>query len=174
MRGVIRFLAQRRAVAAVEFAIIAPVLMVLVGGVVEIGSLLRAYAAVNRVATQYALSYADCPDFTSGTCQTELSQYASTTTLANIVPQLTAANLTLTMAQVSMSGSTPTVQYVSPAGATLTAAQTAALVNAVPSGQTGVVVTAKYTYSLLFFATLMKPIIGSSWTITFTVAQLKS
>jgi Flp pilus assembly protein TadG len=175
MRGLFRrFIGHRRAVAAVEFAIIAPMMLVLAGGIVEIGSLARAYAAVNRLTMQYALSLADCADTASGVCQTEMNNDASTTTLANIVPQLNVSNLTLQMAQVQMSGTTPTIQYSYPSGLTLTAAQISALRAAVTSGTYGVVVTASYTYTLLFFSKLMSPIIGSSFPISFSVAQLKN
>jgi hypothetical protein len=75
-----------------------------------------------------------------------------------------------------MNGTTPTVEY--PLGLTLSAAQTAALQAVVASGQSGtvqtaVVVTAQYAYLPLFFASLMAPIIGTSVTLSYTVAQLK-
>jgi len=165
----------RRAAVAVEFALIAPVMVLLAGGIYVLGSLLRANAAVDRLVMQYAISFADCSDTASLVCQTELSEYATTFALGNLAPQLVAANLALSMAQVSMSGTTPTVEY--PPGLSLTAAQTAALQAAVTptavSGQTYVVVTATYIYTPLLFAKAMTPIIGASVTLSDTVAQLK-
>jgi Flp pilus assembly protein TadG len=167
------FGADRRAVVAIEFAIIAPVMLLLAGGVFEIGSLLHANAAVNRLAMQYAVSFANCSDTSAGACQTELNQYATTAALGNIAPQLSSALVTLSMAQVTMNGTSPTIEYASPTGLTLSAAQTAALQAAVASGQAGVVVTVTYKYSPLVFTTLMAPYIGSSFTLTYTAAQLK-
>ncbi len=158
---------------AVEFALVAPLLLTMAGGIVELGGVLRAYAAVNRLAMQYAIGFADCSDTSGGTCQTELNQYVTSFTIGNIAPMLTPANLVIGMSQVSMNGTTPTVEYQSSGSPGLSAAQTAALRAAVASGQTGVVDTVTYRYSLLVFATLMTPIIGSSFNISYTVAQLK-
>ena len=163
----------RRGSVAVEFALVAPLLLTLAGGIVELGGALRAYAAVNRLAMQYAISFADCSDTSSGVCQTELNQYVTSFMTGNIAPMLTPANLVVSMSQVLMNGTTPTVEYQSTGSPALSAAQTTALQAAVPSGQTGVVDTVTYQYSLLVFATLMTPIIGSSFNISYTVAQLK-
>lgn len=161
----------------VEFALVAPVLLTLAGGIVELGAVLRAYAAVNRLAMQYAISFADCSDTSSGACQTELNEYVTSFMVGNIAPVLIPANLTVSMSQVLMNGTTPSVEYhggyPSNGSATLSAAQTTALQAAVASGQTGVVDTVTYQYSLLVFAKLMAPIIGSNFNISYTVAQLK-
>ena len=125
----------RRASVAIEFALIAPILALLAGGIYGIGSVLRATAAVNRLAMQYAISYADCSDTSSGVCLTELNLYGTAAALGNIAPQLTTANLTLSMAQVMMSGSTLTVEYAYPAGLSLSAAQTTALKAVIAAGQ---------------------------------------
>jgi Flp pilus assembly protein TadG len=165
----------RRGSVVVEFALVAPVMTLLAGGIYVMGSLLRANAAVNRLAMQYAISFADCSDTASGVCLTELNQYETTFALSNIAPQLLTANITLSMAQVQMSGTTPTVEY--PTGLSLTAAQTSALQAAASpasiSPLTYVVVTVSYVYTPLIFAPLMTPIIGSSVTLTYTAAQLK-
>ncbi len=165
--------AHRRGTAAVEFAAVAPIMVLLVGAIFEIGSLLRANAVVNRLVMQYAISYADCSDTSTGVCGTEVAEYGTSAALANIAPQLTAANLTLDMAQVKMNGTTPTVEYSYPSGLTLTSAQIAALQATVASGQTGVVVTATYPYQLLVFSTLMAPFIGTNFSFSYTAAQLK-
>lgn len=151
-------------------------MLLLAAGIFVVGSLLRANTVVNRLAMQYAVSYANCSDTASGVCLTELNEYGTAAALANIAPQLTAANLTLTIAQVTMNGTTPTVEY--PVGLTLTSAQTGALQAVVASGQSGtvqtaVVVTAQYSYLPMFFAPLMTPIIGASVTLSYTAAQLK-
>jgi Flp pilus assembly protein TadG len=159
--------------AAVEFAFIMPILLAMFAGVVEIGRIFQVYNATNRLATQFANVYADCSDSPAGTCSTELSALASTSTISNIVPQLDSSHLSLSVFQVSMSGTTPTIVYASPSGATLTAAQTSAAQALLTSGQPGVVVTATYTHSLQFFQTLMNPYLGSLLTPSYTAVQLK-
>ena len=165
--------ADRRASVAIEFAVIGPLMVFLAGGIFTIGSLLRSNSGVNRLAMQYAVSYADCSDTSSGVCLTELNEYVTTGALSNIAPQLSTANITLTMAQVKMNGTTPAIEYAYPTSLSLSAAQTAALVAAVPSGQTGVVVTATYKFQVLLFAGIMTPMLGSSVTMSYTAAQPK-
>jgi Flp pilus assembly protein TadG len=164
----------RRGTAATELALVLPVAMLLVAGIVEIGGLVEVMSAVNQMATQYALAWADCSDTPAGTCGTELTYYGGLATTANVEPQLTASTLTLQMFEVTMSGTTPTVVYSYPAAASLTAAQTASAQAAFSNGQTGVLVTTAYTHSLRFFSTLMTPYLGNLLTVTYTVTQLKS
>ena len=155
----------------IEFALVLPVMLLLAAGVYVFGSLLRANAALNRLVMQYAISFADCSDTSSGVCGTELAEYETTAALNNIAPQLSPSSLTLTMAQAIMSGTTPTVEY--PVGGSLTAAQISALQAVVPSGQTGVVVTASYLFTPVIFAPLIQPFIGTGVTLSYTMAQLK-
>lgn len=159
--------------AAVEFAFVAPILLAMFAGVVEIGRIFQVYNATNRLATQYANVYADCSDSPVGTCGTELTALASTSAIANIVPQLKTSSLSFSIFQVSMSGTTPTIIYASPSGAALTAAQTSAAQALLSNGQAGVVVTATYSHSLQFFPTLMTPYLGSLLSPSYTVVQLK-
>ena len=56
--------------------------------VVEAGRLFQVYDATNRLATQYAIVFADCSDIPAGTCNTELAALGSSSAIANIVPQL--------------------------------------------------------------------------------------
>ena len=159
--------------AAVEFAFIAPILLAMFAGVLEIGRIFQVYNATNRLATQYANVYADCSDSPAGTCSTELGVLASTSAISNIVPQLDTSRLSLSVFQVSMSGTTPTVVYASPSGASLTAGQISAAQALLSNGQPGVVVTATYSHSLQFFQTLMTPYLGSLLTASYTAVQLK-
>jgi Flp pilus assembly protein TadG len=182
MRAIVRrIVARRRAIAGVEFAVLAPVMLLLAGGIVDGGLLLRAYTAVNALSMQYVESYADCDK--SATCGTEPATYAATNTLANVAPDLTATNLTLSMFEVTITGTTVSVlnSYASNTSSpSLSAAQTSALQALVPSGAAStttyyaVVVTASYQYSLQFFSSLMAPILGSSFTVSYTQAQLQS
>jgi len=168
------WLSSKRATAATEFALIAPVLLLFIGGVVEFGRIFEAYSVTNRLATQYAIAYADCSDYPAGTCSTEISNYTAANAIANFAPQLVASQLTLQMFQLSMSGTTPTIVYAYPTGATLSAAQTAAAQAAFSNGQSGVLVTATYTHSLIFFSAIMSTYLGRYLTPTYTVTQLKS
>jgi Flp pilus assembly protein TadG len=159
---------------AVEFAIVVPVMMAMMGGGFELGRAFQAYNAANRLATQYAFVWADCSDSPVGTCLTELGTYTPSAALANIAPQLITANIGLRMFQVTVAGSSVNVVYGYPSGQTLTAAEQTAATSALNNGQTGVVVSVSYVHSLLVFSTLMSPIIGSSYTMAFTVVQVKA
>ena len=171
------FLRTTRATAAMEFAIVLPVMLLFMSGIVEFGRYLQVYDGVNRLASRYALSWADCSDNPAGACQTELASYTSSFAMTNMAPQLRNP-ITLRMIEVSISGSTPTVIYASPTGATLTAAELATALSAINNGQTGVVVTVTYVHSLLFFAPLMTKYLGNyvgpTHPISYTIAQLKS
>ncbi len=169
-----RFLRGRSGTAAVEFAVIVPVMIGMMGGGFELGRAFQAYDAANRLATQYAFVWADCSDSPVGTCLTELSTYTPTAALANIAPQLTTANIGLRMFQVTVAQGNVNVVYAYPTGQTPTAAEQTAATSALTNGQTGVIVSVSYVYSLLVFGTLMSPIIGSSYTMSFTVVQLKA
>ncbi|MGA2289273.1 TadE/TadG family type IV pilus assembly protein [Bradyrhizobium sp.] len=161
------------ATAAIEFAFILPVLLMMFAAVVEAGRLFQVYDATNRLATQYAIVFADCSDIPAGTCNTELAALGSSSAIANIVPQLQTGHLSVSIFQVSMSGTTPTVVYAFPAGATLTPNQTLAAQGLLSSNQSGVVVTATYSHSLEFFQTLMSPYLSSVLTPSYTAVQLK-
>jgi Flp pilus assembly protein TadG len=163
----------RRASSAIEFAVVAPIMLLMAAGLFEVGSLLQADAAVDRLAMQYAISYAECSDTSSGVCLTELNQYTTSTAIAYIAPQIPIGALTVSMAQAKMTSGMPSVEYIYPSGGALSAAQISALQAVVGNGQTGVVVTITYPYKLQMFSLLMAPIIGSSFTLSYTVAQLK-
>jgi Flp pilus assembly protein TadG len=169
-----RFLRSARGIAAVEFAIIAPIVIIIMGGLYEVGCAFQSLTAVNELASQYAISWADCSDNPVGTCNTEMSLYTPVAAIDNVAPQLAAAGGTVTvqMFQVTMSGTTPTVTY--PSGSTLSAAQILAAQTAFTSGQTGVIVTVSYTYKLVLFPNLLSGIIPATFPMTFTVAQLKA
>jgi Flp pilus assembly protein TadG len=161
------------ATAAVEFAFILPVLLMMFAGVVEVGRLFQIYDATNRLASQYAIVFADCSDVPAGTCNTELAALGSNTAISNIVPQLQTSLLSITIFQVTMFGSTPTVAHSFPAGASLTASQTAAAQALLANGQSGVVVTATYSHSLQFFQTLMSSYLNTVLTPSYTAVQIK-
>jgi Flp pilus assembly protein TadG len=159
--------------AAIEFAFIVPILLLMMAGVVEIGRLYQVYNATNRLASQYAIVYADCSDRPVGTCSTELSALGSTSAISNIVPQLQTSLLSISIFQVSMSGTTPTVVYSYPSGATMTASQVTAAQGVLSNGQAGIVVTATYNHTLQFFQALMTPYLASVLTASYTAVQLK-
>lgn len=48
--------------AAIEFAFIVPIMLMLFAGVVEIGRAFQVYNAVDRLATQYAITWSDCSE----------------------------------------------------------------------------------------------------------------
>jgi Flp pilus assembly protein TadG len=161
-------------IAAIEFAMLAPLMVLFLGGIIEFGRLFQVQAACNRLATQIAMAWADCSDNPVGTCSTEMNNLVSSNALQNIAPQLTYANLSLSMFEVSVSGGSVTTVYHAPAGAALSAAQQTAATTVIASGQTGVVVTVTYTHSLAFFNTVMTGWLSAYLTPSYTVAQLKS
>jgi Flp pilus assembly protein TadG len=169
-----RFARSRTATAAVEFAIVVPVMLTMMGGGFELGRAFQAYNAANRLATQYAFTWADCSDSPAGTCLTEINTYTPAATLTNIAPQLTAANISLRMFQVTVNGANVNTVYAYPTGATPTAAEKTAATSTLTNGQTGVIVSVSYVYNLMVFSTLMSPVIGSSYTMAFTVVQMKA
>jgi Flp pilus assembly protein TadG len=180
-------LRRRRATAAVEFAVILPLMMLLVGGIVEFGRLFQVYNATNRLATQYALAWANCSESstdTNGVCSTELSSYITANAIGNVAPQLTLSDLTLTMAEFTVTqGGTATAIYsggysgvnaAQLADATTRAASAFTLFPGPAAVQYVVVVEAKYAHSLDFFETLMEPFLGSYLNPACTAIQLKS
>lgn len=169
-----RFLRSARGSAAVEFAFIAPIVIVILGGLYEVGHAFQTLTAVNALASQYAISWSDCSDNPAGTCNTEIGLYSPSAAIGNVAPQLTPANVTLQMFQVTMSGTTPNVTYAYPSGGALTAGQTTAAQNALTSGQVGVVVTVNYTYTVSVFPGVLSGIIPASFPMSFTVVQLKA
>jgi Flp pilus assembly protein TadG len=145
--------------ATIEFAFIVPILLLMLAGVVEIGRLYQVWNVTNRLASQYAIVYADC--------------LGSTNAISNIAPQLRTSLLSATIFQVSMSGTTPTVEYAFPSGATLTASQVTAAQGVLSNGQVGIVVTATNNHTLQFFQAMMTPYLGSVLTASYTAVQLK-
>jgi Flp pilus assembly protein TadG len=169
-----RFARCRRGSVAVEFSFLAPILIVMMAGLFEVGHAFQTLTAANELASQYAISWADCTDNPAGTCNTEIGLYSPAAAIGNIAPQLTTTGVTLQMFQVSMNGTTPTVTYSYPTGSSLTAAQTTAAQNALSSGQNGVIVTVQYTYTLTMLPAPLSGILPSSFPMNFTVVQLKA
>jgi Flp pilus assembly protein TadG len=176
-----RHFGHRRSVAAVEFAIILPVMMLMVTGIIEFGAILQVYKATNRLATQYALSWADCYNTGTVTCQTELTTYTNATTISNLAPQLTIGNLLLTMVQFTVNNGTPSIVnsggYPSAnAGqiATATSIATTAFTSTATANepQTIVVVVAQYNHTLRYFPTFMSTFLGNALTTNYAVSQL--
>jgi Flp pilus assembly protein TadG len=168
------FLCRIEATAAAEFAIIAPVLLLFLAGGVEFGRAFEVYEVANRLATQYAIVWADCSDVPAGTCASEASLLTAANTVTNVAPQLIPSKLSLTMFQVQMQSGTPVVTLAYPSGSSLNAAQTAAAQSVIPAGQYGVVVTLSYAHTLSFFSALMTPYLGSHLAASYTVVQAKS
>jgi hypothetical protein len=148
-------------------------MLVMIAGVVELGRLFQVYNATDRLATQYAIVFADCSDQPIGTCSTETTQLGASATVANFVPQLQTSLISLSIFQVSMTGTTPSIVYSYPASSTLSSSQVAAAQSVLTSGQSGVVVTATYNHTLQFFQNLMSPYLASVLTASYTAVQLK-
>ena len=176
-----------RGAAIIEFVAVLPVMLLLLAAIVEFGRLFIVYAATDRLATNYALAWANCSENsvdTNGVCSNELANYTTAASISNVVPQLTLANLTLTMAEFTVtSGGTATAIYsggytgadpAQLADATTRAASAFTLFESPAAVQYVVVVEVKYTHSLQFFSKLMSPFLGGYLTPSFTTVQLKS
>lgn len=174
MRRPAAFIRSTRGNAAVEFALVVPVMLLIGAGIVEFGLAFHVYNQTNRLATQYALVWSDCQD--SGlNCQTEMNTYATAAAKTNIAPQLNPSGITLRMYQVRMVGIVPTPLFVSPVGSTPSVEEMAEAVKTIPNGQTGVIVTATYGHALMFFPAIMgTTLAGSKLTPSYTVVQLKT
>ena len=174
MRVSAAFIRSTRGNAALEFALVVPVMLLLGAGIVEFGLAFHVYNQTNRLATQYALVWSDCQDKVVN-CQTEMNSYATDAAKTNVAPQLTPSGITLRMYQVTMVGVVPTVIYANPGGTTPDLNEIAAALKTIPNGQTGVIVTATYGHSLMFFPDIMGAFLsGSNLTPSYTVAQLKT
>jgi hypothetical protein len=193
-RILLALLRRNRASATVELAIILPVMIFIVAGIVEFGRIFEVYVATNRLATQFAFSWASCPDDSSAKCGTELTYYTNGPEISNVVPQLALTGISLSMIEYSVlylgpasitlnsvykGGFCNGSQSPNPCGNDLTTGQSLANAAAQTSQQIGtvqyvVVVIASYSHSLSFFNTLMNPLLGSYLTPTYSVAQLKN
>jgi Flp pilus assembly protein TadG len=169
-----RLIRSENGFAAIEFAILTPLMVLFMAGIVEFGRLYLVQDACNRLATQIAMTWADCSDSPAGTCSTEMNNLISSYAVQNIAPELTYANISLSMFEVSVSGGAVSTIYIAPSGAALSTAQRNAATTVIASGQTGVVVTVTYSHSLAFFNSTMSSWLSGLLTPTFTVAQLKS
>ena len=78
-----KLIASRRGNAAIEFAVAAPVMLLLTGGIVEFGLIFKVYNQVNKIATQYASAWSDCTDNSSNACGTELANYTDASAKAS-------------------------------------------------------------------------------------------
>jgi hypothetical protein len=78
------------------------------------------------------------------------------------------------MFQVTVNQGVVNTVYAYPTGATPTSAEQTSATSTLNNGQTGVIVSVSYVYNLMIFSTLMSPIIGSSYTMAFTVVQVKA
>ncbi len=180
-----RFRDDLRATSAMEFAFILPVMMILIGGMVEFGRWFQAYDGVNRLANRYASVYSDCNDNPSNlpvspqACNVELALYWPTAALANIAPQLSNGTASVRLFQVKYStAGAATVMYSYPAGATLTAAEASAGSATIPASyaqETGVIVSVQYTFAAAFFPQLFQQLAPNGIVnIQYTVAQRKT
>jgi Flp pilus assembly protein TadG len=166
--ALLRLWTSRRGNAATEFALVLPVIVFMFAAIVEFGRIFQVYNATNLLASQYAIALAQCSSAQVTTCQTDLAEAAT-----NIAPQLT-GTLTLNMFTVTNTSGTLTYTNPYPSGATPTSAQTTAAKNVVIIyGQTGVLVTATYTHTLIFI-TLLTPYLSKYLTPSYTVVQANS
>lgn len=174
------FRRDRRGSSVMEFALLAPLLLLFTGGLVELAGAYQKYIAVNRLAARYAISWADCGD---AFCGAELLLYASGFSEQNISPQLSPASaICLRMFRIRYDQSqnaTVLNFYVSPACPNTSTtpsssefAATKSLIVNFAGNPTAVVVFVSYTYNPLFFSAIVRPFIGNNLIFSSMVAQL--
>jgi Flp pilus assembly protein TadG len=167
-----RFLRARDGAAIMEFAFIVPIMLLLAAGITELGRAYHIYNSTNKLAVQYAEAWADCKT----ACQAEMASYTNSNVISNITPVLNPGALTLRMLWVTANGASTTVAYSSPSGvswATMTTAEQNVITkNLIPSGATGVIVSASYTFTPQYFPVEMANLMGSPLTAAYTVAQV--
>ncbi len=167
-----RFLRAREGAAIMEFAFVVPIMLLLVAGITELGHAYNIYNSTNKLAVQYAEAWADCKT----SCQAELTNYTNSNVISNIVPTINPSALALRMLWVTANGTSTTVSYSSPSGvtwATMTAAEQNVITsNLIPTGTVGVIVSASYTFSPLYFPVEMSNLMGAPRTAAYTVAQV--
>ncbi|OQW52236.1 TadE/TadG family type IV pilus assembly protein [Candidatus Raskinella chloraquaticus] len=151
-----RFTRQERGSIAVEFAILVPVLILLMGATYELAGGIEANSQLNIMVGQVALSWGDCSDSPAGDCQAEMNQYIAART--NIAPALNTSQLTLNLWQVNNSYGTVNVVYGTTA---ITAAATNLALAQIPEGQSGVIAIGSYNYQARAFTVVTQPFIGS-------------
>ena len=144
------FARSARGTAVIEFTLVVPIMMVLVAAIAEFGLILDVYNQTDRLATQYAIAWAACSDDGVQACKGELPTYASPSTIGNVAPRLTPANVVLQMHEVSMAGAVPASIYAYPTGSAPSPDQVAAARSVLSDKQVGVIVTVAYTHTLLF------------------------
>jgi Flp pilus assembly protein TadG len=169
-----RFNRDNRAVAAIEFAIIVPVVVALFATTLEFGLYYRSLDAVNKLASQYAIAFADC--FDDADCTSERTALISTTLATNLTQGLVPASLSIRMFKVNVS-STGSITVKVPTGGTLDTNEQAAVSTRIyKSGvaREGVVVTVSYTHSAQFFASTANTFLAPYFNIKARVAQLKN
>ena len=180
-----RFLKDRGATSAIEFAFILPILLTLIGGTVEFGRWFVTFDAVNRLAARYASVYSDCNDNPSGlpvspqACNAELALYWPAAAIANVAPQLSNGTTSVRMFQVQYSSTgTATVVYSYPANATMTSAESSAASTAIYSSgsqQTGVLATIKYTFVPIIFPQIFQQLAPNGvLNLSYSIAQRKT
>ncbi len=164
-----RFARQERASIVIEFAILVPVLILLMGATYELAGGIEANSQLNTMVGQVALSWGDCNDAPSGTCQTEMNQYIAART--NIAPVLNTSQLTLDLWQVTNAFGTVNVVYGTRA---ITAAARNLALAQIPDGQSGVIAIGSYTYQARAFVVVTQPFIGSGIVLSQQAVARKS
>jgi Flp pilus assembly protein TadG len=167
-----RFRRDDRAIAAIEFAIIVPVIVALAAATLEFGMYYRSLDAVNKLASQYAIAWSDCVD--DANCESEATTLSNTTLATNLTNGLVPANISIRMFRATRASSSTinTPEVVRPSGATADANEVAAIVSkAETNGEYGVVVTVTYTHTPQFFASTANTFLSSYMTMRARVAQ---
>jgi Flp pilus assembly protein TadG len=104
---------ERRGVAAVEFAIVAPVMFLLTFGMIEVGSIMMIKNSVTQ-ASRIGARTASLPNSTNATVESRISQELQLMNLTTAVVELSPANVT----QVPPGGNVSVTVRINPTSVT--------------------------------------------------------
>lgn len=163
-----RFATDERGVAAVEFAFVLPLLLVLLAGALELRAAWQAARSVNTLAAQAALVIADCKTTNPSGCAGEAQQISNA--VGWLAPQLERSRLTIDAAELTRTGGA--AKLVSGSQDLANALGPAALAR-FREGQTGIAIRVTYSHLPTAFASFLGSAFTEKLTFQATAFALK-
>jgi Flp pilus assembly protein TadG len=163
-----RFGRDRRGVAAVEFAFVLPLLLVLLAGALETRRLWQASRAINTLAAQAALVIADCAATPPATCANDVQRMLAA--VGTLAPHLDRTQLTMEAVEIARTAGV--AQFVS-GSAALAGALAPNVLALFRDGQTAVIVRVRYTHMPTVFRNFLPDAVPEILRFDITASALK-